>query len=46
MTYGAETWILSEQAQNKLAAAQTKMKRSRPMLNIAYKGRKTNKQNA
>ena len=27
MTYGAETWTLSKQAQNKLAAAQTKMER-------------------
>ena len=40
MTYGAETWTLTKQAQNKLAAAQTKMERS--MLNIAYKDRKTN----
>ena len=32
MTYGAETWTLTKQAQNKLAAAQTKMERS--MLNI------------
>ena len=35
MTYGAETWTLTKQAQNKLAAAQTKMERS--MLNITYK---------
>ena len=28
MTYGAETWTLTKQAQNKLAAAQTKMERS------------------
>ena len=35
MTYGAETWSLTKQAQNKLAAAQTKMERS--MLNITYK---------
>ena len=27
MTYGAETWTLTKQAQNKLAAAQTKMER-------------------
>ena len=40
MPYGAETWTLTKQAQNKLAAAQTKMERS--MLNITYKDRKTN----
>ena len=40
MTYGAETWTLTKQAQNKLTAAQTKMERS--MLNITYKDRKTN----
>ena len=40
MTYGAETWTLTKQAQNKLAAAQTKMERS--MLNITYKDRMTN----
>ena len=40
MTYGAETWTLTKQAQNKLAAAQTKMERS--MLNITYTDRKTN----
>ena len=40
MTYGAETWTLTKQAQNKRAAAQTKMERS--MLNITYKDRKTN----
>ena len=40
MTYGAETWTLTKQAQNKLAAAQTKMERS--MLNITYKDRGTN----
>ena len=34
MTYGAETWKLTKQAQNKLAVAQTKMERS--MLNIRY----------
>ena len=39
MTYGAETWTLTKQAQNKLAA-QTKMERS--MLNITYKDRRTN----
>ena len=38
MTYG--TWTLTKQAQNKLAAAQTKMERS--MLNITYKDRRTN----
>ena len=32
MTYGAETWALTTQAKNKLAAAQTKMERS--MLNM------------
>ena len=36
---GAETWILTKQAQNKLAVAQTKMERS--MLNITYKDRNT-----
>ena len=40
MIYSAETWTLTKQAQNKLAAAQTKMERS--MLNITYKDRKTN----
>ena len=40
MTYGAQTWTLTKQAQNKLAAAQTKMERR--MLNITYKDRKTN----
>ena len=40
MTCGAETWIPTKQAQNKLAAAQIKMERS--MLNITYKDRKTN----
>ena len=40
MTYDVETWPLTKQAQNKLAAAQTKMERS--MLNITYKDRKTN----
>ena len=40
MAYGAETWTLTKQAQNKLAAAQTKLERS--MLNITYKDRRTN----
>ena len=40
MTYCVETWKLTKQAQNKLAATQTKMERS--MLNITYKDRKTN----
>ena len=40
MIYGAETWTLTKQAQNKLAAAQTKMERS--MLNITYEDRRTN----
>ena len=40
MTYGAETWALNKQAQNTLAAAQTKMERS--MFNITYKDRNTN----
>ena len=40
MTYGAETWTLTKQAQNKLAAAQTKMERG--MLNITYKDRMAN----
>ena len=40
MTYDAQTWALTKQAQNKLAAAQTNMKRS--ILNITYKDRKTN----
>ena len=40
MTYGAEPWTLTKQAQNKLAAAQTKMERS--MLNMTYKDRRTN----
>ena len=38
MTYGADTWTMTKQAQ--LAAAHTKMERS--MLNITYKYRKTN----
>ena len=36
----ATHWTLTKQAQNKLAAAQTKMERS--MLNITYKARRTN----
>ncbi len=40
VAYGAETWTLTTQAQNKLAAAQTKMERNK--LNITYKDRKTN----
>ena len=40
MAYGAETWILTKQARNKLAATQTKMEISMP--NITYKDRKTN----
>ena len=40
MTYGADTWTLAKQAQNKLADAQTKMERS--VLNITYKDRNTN----
>ncbi|KAK2175255.1 hypothetical protein NP493_742g01047 [Ridgeia piscesae] len=40
MTYGAETWALTTQAKNKLAAAQTKMERN--MLYITYRDRKTN----
>ena len=37
MVYGAETWTLTKQAQNKLAAAE-----ERSMLNITYKDRRTN----
>ena len=40
MTYGAEIWTLTKQAQNKVAAAHTKMEIS--MLNITYKDRNTN----
>ena len=40
MTYGADTWTLTKQAQNKLAAAQIKMERR--MRNITYKDNKTN----
>ena len=39
MAYGAETWTLTKQAENKLSAAQTKMERS--MVNITYKDRRT-----
>ena len=42
MTYGAETWTLTKQAQNKLAAAQTKMERSMLNITYTYKDRKTN----
>ena len=47
MTYGAETWTLTKQAQDKLAAAQTKMERSMlfgvyvTKTNITYKDRRT-----
>ena len=43
--YGAETWTLTKQAQNKLAAAQTKMERSRAYAQhhmITYKDSRTN----
>ncbi len=40
MTYGAETWALTTQANNKLAAAHTKTEKS--LLNIIYRDRKTN----
>ena len=40
MTYGAETWALTTQAKNKLAAAQTNMERN--MLNITYRDNKIN----
>ncbi|KAK2179692.1 hypothetical protein NP493_477g03002 [Ridgeia piscesae] len=40
MAYGKETWALTTQEKNKLAAAQTKMIRG--MLNITYLDRKTN----
>ena len=39
-SYGAETWALTTQAKNKLAAAQTKRERS--MLNITYRDRTSN----
>ena len=42
MTYGAETWTLTKQAQDTRVAAQTKMVGSRPMLNITHKDRRTN----
>jgi len=42
MTYGAETWTLTTQAKNKLAAAQTTIERRMSMLNITYRVRKTN----
>ena len=38
VTYRAETWTLTNQAQNKLAAAQTKLERS--MLNMTHKDRR------
>ncbi len=40
MVIFVKNWTLAKQAHNKLAAAQTKMERS--MLNITYKGRRTN----
>ena len=40
VAYGVETWTPTTQAQKNLAAAQTKMERSK--LNITYKDRKTN----
>ena len=40
MTYGTETLALATQAENKLAAVQTKMERS--ILNFTYRDRKTN----
>ena len=40
MTYGAETWALTSQANNKLATAQIKMERF--MLTITYQDRKAN----
>ena len=39
MTYIAETWALTTQAKNTLAAVQTRMERS--MLNFTYRERKT-----
>ena len=41
MIYGAETWALTSQIKNKLAAAQTKMDSCMCMLNITYQDRKT-----
>ena len=40
MTQSAETWAITSQAKNKLAAAPTKMERS--MLNFIYRDKKTN----
>ena len=40
MTYGAETWALTAQMEQKLSAAQHKMERS--MMNISYQEHKTN----
>jgi len=40
VTYGSETWALTNQGKNKLAAAHKKMERN--MLNITYWDRKTN----
>ena len=40
MTYGAETWALTTQAKNNLAAAQTKMERN--LLNVTYRDRNKN----
>ena len=43
LTYGAESWALTTQAKNKLAAAQTKMEKS--MLNIIYRDNRDRKTN-
>ena len=40
MIYGMETWALTTQAKDNLAATQTKIERS--MLNITYRDRKAN----
>ena len=40
MTYGAETWALTKQIKNNLAATPTTMERR--MLNITYRDRNTN----
>ena len=40
MTYGVETWALTTQAKNKLAATKTKMETS--MLNVIYRNKTTN----
>ena len=40
ITYSAETWALTTQAKNKIAATQKRMERR--MLNITYRDRKTN----